>query len=145
MYYSTYVRILVGVAAAVTVLVGVVTALAVGWLAVLVVPIFVVVVGIGCYLSIAWMDQAMDNFGGSPMPGFFGLMGVNVVPDGTDLSQLDHQPPDYESNELEGFSDSGEAKPAPPPPVWRACPKCGVVTEGADSKVCRSCGTPFGS
>jgi hypothetical protein len=142
MYYSTYVRVLVSVAVAVTVLVGVVAALAVGWLAVVIVPIFALIMGVACYLSIAWMDQAMDNFGGSPMPGFWGLMGINIVPDGTDLSQLGYQPPDYDANELPGFSDTGESKPAPPP-VRRGCPSCGAVTQGTDAKVCRVCGAPL--
>lgn len=145
MYYQTYVNLWIGITIAGIILLSILFALLLGVLAIIVIPVIVIAFSLGCYFNIAWVNQAMDNFDGTPLPGFWGLMGVNILPDGTDLSQLRHVAPDYDSNELPGYSDSAPdpSAPRPPPTVRRGCPKCGTVTEGVDPKVCRNCGGPL--
>lgn len=136
MYYSSYRNLLIGISIAVIVGVGLLIAIVGGWAAFVIVPALALFVALGCWFSLAWMQRAMANFDGAPFPGLFGLMGVDVVPDGTDLQEHYDPAPDYDSNEL------------PPPEttptvVNRGCPKCGAITQGQDAKVCRVCGAPL--
>jgi hypothetical protein len=134
------VGILVGITLAWVVLVSILVLLVAWPFAIIVIPIAAVVGAVTCYFGIAWVNQAMDDFDGTAVPGFWGLLGYSIVPDGTDLSQL-NPGPDYDDNELSGFSDTvQDPTTVPPPIVKRGCPKCGAVTEGVDPKVCRNCG-----
>jgi len=144
-YYRTYVNVWISLTAAFIILLSILSVLALGILAIIAIPVIAIGLVLGCYFHIAWVTQGLDSFDGTPMPGFFGLMGVEIVPDGTDLSQVRHSVPDYDRNELPGFSDSLPDPSAPParPIVKRGCPKCGAVTEGVDPRVCRSCGGPL--
>lgn len=143
MRYSTYV-LLQGLFAGIVFLVFATLFLAIGGsTAIGLVALLAVFLAIGFGLSVAWAHRAVENFSGSPFPGILGVLGVEIVPDEWVPSQAGVRGERYWLPGTGAFSTSSKRGIASQAATRRGCIKCGVVTDGADSKYCRLCGTPL--
>jgi len=95
---------------------------------------FILLLGFG--MSIAWAHRAVSEFGGSPFPGLWGILGFDIEPDDDDTSPMD-------SGALGPGGVPAEDSSPPPNRVLHGCAKCGAVTEGGDARFCRVCGAPL--
>jgi Double zinc ribbon len=107
------------------------------------------------WMSIAWAQRAVTEFGGSPFPGIWGILGVDIVPDDAGPPS-DARTSSQTTSQLLDSSVGGSAAGTSAPeltqfrPVQRSvelssvfsCPACGAITVGDDSRFCRACGAP---
>jgi hypothetical protein len=107
----------------------------------------VVLLGFG--MSVQWAHRAVTEFNGSPFPGLWGVLGVDIEPDKEDSPPFGAVASGPTSGRFVGMSPGYPSRQAAiPGPVAAGaqkvtalgCAKCGAVTEGGDSKFCRMCG-----
>lgn len=102
-------------------------------------------------LITAWVARGIRDFGGVPFPGLLGLLGVEIVDEDTleweereAVRVYGWNSPDLPPPTLgPATPPPGIDRPSPPDTVSRGCPRCGVVTDGLDSRFCRHCGAPL--
>lgn len=88
-------------------------------------------------VGVYWVRNAVDQYGGVPMPGMLGLFGVNIEEDDDDDDDRDG---DATPKAWQGSGGRLIDKDDPADPDARRCPKCGAITVGTDSAYCRACG-----
>lgn len=120
-------------------------------------------------LSLAWVRRAVTEYGGVPMPGIWGILGVMILPDEwssrpdrseepydrsvipeDDLAAMTNNAADPDTPDWIAASQPPKggpraevprtSTPLPVPPPRYECVHCGQVTEGSNSKFCRVCG-----
>ncbi len=147
MYYSSYVKTMAAVTIGVWILVVALFTAVLGAGGFLLGLLFGLVFLFGFYVSVRWVQMAVDYYGGSPFPGWFGLAGFTIDADpGPNRPILPAPlPPGYAPTPSRSAPWS-EAPPGFRPPDAglslsdvQACNRCGTITTGAGSKYCRSC------
>jgi len=137
MYYSTYRTLLIAGTAIVVVIIDTFFVIAAGAVGVILAIVFAMFGLIAYWMNIVWMDRAMDDFDGVPAPGLWGVLGVDIIPDETDVEGVFEPRRDFDTRERPLAPSRARSV------ARKGCPKCGAVTEGVDSKFCRVCGGPL--
>ena len=107
-------------------------------------------------LSVAWAHRAVSEFGGSPFPGIWGILGFDITPDDPDLSDdvVDAERTALARPASGHVSESTDSVPVSSASLSPAagqvsdgvvCPTCGNRTVGIGSRFCRMCGGPLPS
>jgi hypothetical protein len=107
---------------------------------------------VSLWLSVARMQRAMDDYGGTPMSGFWGAVGFDIEPDDDDSEDDDTEAggspsagarsglsPEDRLAQTPGSSPA-RAAAAPAEAPGSVCRSCGAFTEGSGSLYCRVCG-----
>ncbi len=143
MKFRTYLISVAVVAILLFAFIAIVLVSAIGWPAasgLLILVALALLAGFG--LTYVWVRRAVDEFGGTPMPGILGVMGADIEPDEPsstrrlDLDLDDPSPPELPPR-LNPDDDRVALSPPARSPI---CARCGARTSEPGSMFCRVCG-----